>query len=240
MSIGTENSKSAFDSFLISNSNSELFNCMHSVARNVDEVKNPIFVYGPNMTGKTELAFAVIQEYKKNNKRTLYTTSEKLIYSMCDYCHTKSRKEFDWLLDLDLLVIDNLFNVGGKKATQKFMAKIISGLTEVGTQVIIISDVEPRYWRFLKDELYLLSDLRIVSVKKPDLVLKKLFLEKCLADIELTVEAKTKVFLVKHCASNFMELQGALKSVLIRSRTEHKEITHDFIVDSLSRSGQNF
>lgn len=105
---------------------------------------SPFFVYGPTGSGKTHLLEAIVNEFrtKLRLKRCVYVTAEQFTTQFVSSLRHGSglpvfRRKFR---DLDLLAIDDIQFLAGKKATLVEFQQTLDNLIRMGKQVVLSAD----------------------------------------------------------------------------------------------------
>ncbi len=107
---------------------------------------SPLYVHGPAGSGKTHLAEAIAVEFRKRNSgnRAVCITAEHFtntfIQSIRGGGLPMFRRKFR---DLDLLVVDDIHFLGGKRATLGEFQYTLDFLVRSGKQVILTADRGP-------------------------------------------------------------------------------------------------
>ena len=164
------NEHKTLNNFFDNDSNEMIFNKI-SNKKYLGKIYNPLFIYGNTNSGKTHLIHALGNEIIKKNPNLLVITikSEKfiqdVIYSIKQQQIHEFRKTY---ISCDILIIDDIHNIYGKKRTQEEFIYIFNILTEKQKQIIIASDYIPLNNHNINKKLEskLLSGL-IIHVTKP-------------------------------------------------------------------------
>jgi chromosomal replication initiator protein DnaA len=107
---------------------------------------NPLFLYGGYGVGKTHLGHAIGLEVKNAfpDKVVLYLSSEKFIQQFVSAAKAHKQTEFaNFYQMVDVLIIDDIQFLSGKKSTQDSFFHIFDYLHQNGKQIILTSDKAP-------------------------------------------------------------------------------------------------
>ena len=142
------NPKYTFDNFVVGNNNKFAQAAAQAVAQSPATAYNPLFIYGGVGLGKTHLMHAIGNYILSNNpsSKILYTTSEKFINELVNSikdANYKNQLFKDKYRNIDVLLIDDIQFIAGKKTGQEEFFHTFNTLHENGKQIIISSDKPP-------------------------------------------------------------------------------------------------
>ncbi|MBO7146209.1 MAG: chromosomal replication initiator protein DnaA [Lentisphaeria bacterium] len=148
-----------FDNFIVGEENRYAYSAALTAAQNPGQF-NPLYIYGSTGMGKTHLLQAVANAVYKNNPNTVvrYVTCETFLNSYLDSLRThstfKSHFEFrNHFREVDLLLIDDVHQLGGKDQIQEEFFNTFNTLYNAGKQIILTSDKQPSEIRGLEARL---------------------------------------------------------------------------------------
>ena len=107
---------------------------------------SPFFVYGPTGSGKTHLLEAIANDVrrKRNRHRCIFLSAEQFTNQFIQALRGSGLPVFRRKYrDLDLLAIDDIHFLAGKKATIAEFQFTIDNLSRLGKQVVLSSDRAP-------------------------------------------------------------------------------------------------
>ena len=147
-----------FENFVIGDSNKFAHAAAYAVSENPSNTYNPLFFYGGSGLGKTHLLHAIGNKIIKNNPNTkvLYVTSEQFINELinsikdANYKNELFRNKYR---NLDVLLIDDIQFLGGKKMGQEEFFHTFNTLRQNDKQIVITSDKPPRDIPLLEERL---------------------------------------------------------------------------------------
>ena len=152
------NPKYTFDNFVIGNSNKFAQAAAYAVSESPSTAYNPLFIYGGVGLGKTHLMHAIGNRIIKNKPDTkiLYVTSEQFINELinsikdANYKNELFRNKYR---NIDVLLIDDIQFIAGKKMGQEEFFHTFNTLHQNGKQIIISSDKPTRDIPLLEERL---------------------------------------------------------------------------------------
>ena len=197
------NPKYTFDSFVVGNNNSFAQAAALGVAENPGSKWNPFLIFGGVGLGKTHLMHAIGNEVLKNNPNAsvLYISSEiftnQLINALRDQSMEKFREKYR---NIDVLLIDDIQFIAGKKTTQEEFFNTFNALYNDQKQIIISSDRPPHEIDLLEDRIKSRLAWGVTAdIQNPDyetrlaILRKKIQLESVIIDDEILSLIATKV-----------------------------------------------
>ena len=141
------NPRYTFDNFIVDEFNQFVFNLLLEAARK-PATYNPIFIYSEAGMGKTHLVQAYGNYLLANNPdlRFAYLTSEQFMNELVLKLKSENMEEFreKYRRQVDVLVIDDVQFLAGKKGVQVELFHTFNTLYEAGKQIIVCSDRSPK------------------------------------------------------------------------------------------------
>lgn len=227
--IGTASAYS-FENFVIGDSNRMAYSMALSVAETPgNQHLNPLFIYGKSGLGKTHLLRS-IQNYIIQNipdLKVVYADSAELYndYSDAVAAHDKDKESYRTFKhryeEADVLLIDDVQQLQGKKATLDIVFQIFNKLTSQGRQVVLSADRAPKNIDI--DERYKtrFNSGGTMDIQPPEVETKlgivKGFIEEYRAaegskDIE--IPSDVQMYIAENSSSNIRELKSAVTKVI--------------------------
>lgn len=219
-----------FDNFLEGDSNRLARSAGRAIANKPGGTSfNPLLVFGGSGLGKTHLAHAIGVDIKDKypEKTVLYISAEKFTQQYIDSVVKKnSRTDFIHFYQvLDVLIVDDIQLLSGKKGTQEVFFHIFNHLHQNGKQVILTSDKAPVDMQEIEQRL--LSRFKwglSAELQAPDyetrlsIVKNKLFCD----GVEMPNEIVE--YVAKNVRTNIRELEGAIISLIAHSSFNKQDV----------------
>ena len=216
-----------FEGFVQGPCNEFAFTVARRVSMWADERFNPVFFHGPYGFGKTHLLNAIAWEAKRRrpDRKVVYLTAERFTSSFVKALIDKSASGFkDELRTADLLLIDDVHFIGGKKTSEEELFHTLTALVAQGRRVVFaadrptasLSELDSRFRSHLGSGL-------VCGIEPADRALRLGILEHKLAAVtaELGIpgEARRDVleFLADRFADSVRELEGGLYTLVARA-----------------------
>ena len=208
------NPKYTFDTFVSGTSNQFAHAAAMAVSNNPATTYNPLFIYGGVGLGKTHLVNAIGNEiYKKNNNTKIcYYSSEKFTNELINSLrHAKMDHFRNKFRSIDILLIDDIQFIAGKKSTQEEFFHTFNALYESHKQIIVTSDKFPKEIPDLEERLRSRFEWGLIAdIQAPDTETKQAILN-MKADLNnIKVPEDVIFFLANSISNNVRELEGYL------------------------------
>ncbi len=223
------NPKYTFDTFVVGNNNKFAQAAAMGVAENPGSKYNPFFIFGGVGLGKTHLMQAIGNEVLRNNPNAsvLYISSENFTNQLINALKDQSMDKFrDKYRNIDVLLIDDIQFIAGKKSTQEEFFNTFNALYDAQKQIILSCDRPPREIDLLDDRLRSRFEWGITAdIQSPDyetrlaILRKKIQLESIVIDDEILSLIATKV------DSNIRELEGIINKLIAKASLTETQIT---------------
>lgn len=161
-----------FSSFVPCKANESAYKASIEVSENPGSKYNPLYIYGKWGLGKTHLLHAIGQKILDRDPKTniLYLSADQFAVQFINHMKKGQREEFrSKFINLDVLLIDSISNIAGKRQIEKEVISIFENLLKTGKQIVIEGVTHPkRSSNFLKRLGRLASSGLIVGIKPPD------------------------------------------------------------------------
>lgn len=208
------NQKYNFDNFVIGGSNRFAHAAAVAVAEAPAKAYNPLFIYGDSGLGKTHLLHA-IGHYAENLYQGIqvrYVNSEDFTNDFINAIQTNTVAAFNKRYrEVDILLIDDIQFLQGKEQTQEAFFHTFNTLHDHNKQVVITSDVQPRFLTGFEDRMRSRFEWGLLTdVQAPDLETRIAILRKKAHSERFQVDNDILEFMASKVSSNIRELEGIL------------------------------
>ena len=234
------NPKYTFDNFVIGNNNKFAQAAAFAVSEAPATAYNPLFIYGGVGLGKTHLMHAIGNKIMKNNPNTkiLYVTSEQFINELinsikdANYKNELFRNKYR---NIDVLLIDDIQFIAGKKMGQEEFFHTFNTLHQNGKQIIISSDKPPRDIPLLEERLKSRFEWGILAdISMPDYETRLAILRKKVQSDNIIIDDYILSVIATKVDSNIRELEGALNKIIAYASLTHNPITIEMAEKSIN------
>lgn len=208
------NPKYTFDSFVSGPSNQFAHAAAMAVANNPATTYNPLFIYGGVGLGKTHIVHAIGNEIvaKNNNLKIGYYSSEKFTNELINSLrHAKMDVFRNKFRSIDILLIDDIQFIAGKKSTQEEFFHTFNALYESHKQIVVTSDKFPKEIPDLEERLRSRFEWGLIAdIQAPDIETKQAILKMKADQNNINLPEDVAFFLSSSVTSNVRELEGYL------------------------------
>jgi len=208
------NPKYTFDTFVSGTSNQFAHAAAMAVSKNPATTYNPLFIYGGVGLGKTHLINAIGNEIYKNNKSTkiCYYSSERFTNELINSLRHAKMNEFrNKFRSIDILLIDDIQFIAGKKSTQEEFFHTFNSLYESHKQIIVTSDKFPKEIPDLEERLRSRFEWGLIAdIQAPDTETKQAILKMKADQNNIKIPEDVIFFLANSITNNVRELEGYL------------------------------
>ena len=234
----------SFDNYVEGESNKFASTVAKSIAKRPGATAfNPLFLYGGYGVGKTHLGHAIGLEVKNAfpDKVVLYLSSEKFIQQFVSAAKAHKQTEFaNFYQMVDVLIIDDIQFLSGKKSTQDSFFHIFDYLHQNGKQIILTSDKAPVDILDIQDRIVSRFKWGLsAEIKSPDFdTRRKIIVDKLSRDgIVLTEDMLD--FLASEVKTNVRELIGVINSVIAYSTIYKSDLSLELLKETINKIAAN-
>lgn len=234
-----------FDNFIVGTSNNFAHAACLGVAENpaflesdkrssageIMRTFNPLFIHGPSGLGKTHLLHAIINKIKTKipDAKILYITCEGFTNQLIDHLSTNSMSLFkEKYRKCDVLLIDDVQFLQGKKSTQEEFFHTFNSLYEDHKQIILTSDRPPKEISPLDDRIRTRFEWGLIAdIQPPDSELRLAIIKKKAEQVGIELPEDVLEYLADNLRSNVRQIEGAIKKLAAQKFLSGKEITFE-------------
>jgi len=220
--LATPRLRHNLDSFVVGQSNQLAYNAALTVAEFPGAQYNPLFIHGACGLGKTHLLQGLCRKFIENHptKRWIYLTGEEFTNEFLGALKANKVDAFRRRVrDLDLLVIDDVHFMSGKKATLEEFLHTFNAIEAVGKQAVMASDNHPKMIEEFGESLInrFVSGM-VVRIDPPNHATRCQILRGLAARAGLELDEEVIGWIARRVTQNVRELEGAVTriSALVR------------------------
>lgn len=203
-----------FETFVSGSSNQFAHAAAFAVANNPATTYNPLFIYGGVGLGKTHIINAIGNEVERNNKNLeiSYYSSEKFTNELINSLRHAKMNEFrNKFRSIDVLLVDDIQFIAGKKSTQEEFFHTFNALYESHKQIVITSDKYPKEIPDLEERLRSRFEWGLIAdIQAPDTETKNAILKMKADQNNIDIPDEVINFLANSVTTNVRELEGYL------------------------------
>ena len=217
-----------FDHFVVGPSNKFAHAAAIAVANNPGKVYNPLFIYGNSGLGKTHLLLAIGEKihHDKPNFKIAYLKGDDFTNELIHSVMTGTSREFrEKYRNIDLLLMDDIQFIAGKRSTQEETFHTFNSIYEAGHQIVLTADRPPIDMAQLDDRLRTRIEGGLMAdVQPPDIETRTAIILNKAAQLGLVLPSEVVNFIAESITSNVRQIEGVVKRL-----TAYKEIMNDTI-----------
>lgn len=224
------NPKNLFDTFVKGESNEFAVAAAYAIANNPGKSYNPYFVYGGVGLGKTHLVQAIGHEVLKKypDKKVYYTTTPDFTTQFTTHI-AQDRIEFskgkagikkldEFFKSLDVLILDDVQNLGGKSATQDFMYQIFNTLYNNKKHIIFSCDKPLSELKDIEERLVSRFKWGItVDIQPPSWEMRVAIIQKKFNDFNIQVPEEVIHYIATNVKDSIRTLEGCVAGTISES-----------------------
>lgn len=231
--------KYTFDNFVSGDGNQWALAAALAVSENLATTYNPLFIYGGPGLGKTHLLNAIGNQIMENypNARVKYIPAESFINEFLERLRLNDMDTFKKTYrNLDLLLIDDIQSLGGKKVTtQEEFFNTFNALYGDNKQIVLTSDRSPDHLDSLEERLVTRFKWGLTqNITPPDFETRIAILRNKIEDLDFNFPDDTLEYLAGQFDSNVRDLEGALNDISLVARVKKiKDITIDVAAEAI-------
>ena len=219
-----------FENFVIGDSNRMAYSMAVAVAETPGKAHlNPLFIYGKSGLGKTHLLRAIQNYIRKTqpNHTAVYVDSAELLsdYMEASAAHDKEKSSYknfkNRYEEADVLLIDDVQYLQGKKQTLDIVFQIFNKMTDQGKQVVLSADRAPKNIDI--DERYKsrFNSGGTFDIQPPEIETKlgivKSFIDEYRENegsSSFSIPLEIQMYIAENSSSNIRELKSAVTKVI--------------------------
>lgn len=240
---GKEEFSSRFDlsHFVVWPSNQLAYSACDAVVRKPGVSYNPLFLYSEVGLGKTHLLQGTALEIKKKypNKKVVYITSDQFV---SEYVNAVKERKIDQMRArfraIDVLLVDDIQFLAGKKGTQEEIYTLFNILYDAGKQIILSSDCPPKELTEIEPRLVSRFEWGImVDIDIPDFETRLAIIQQKAREREFIVPQEVAEYVAYNLGRNVREIEGILNQMIAEYELDGRMPTIDSICSRFTRLG---
>jgi len=209
---------STFETFVTGSSNALAREASYAIAHGRQPALFPLFLAGESGTGKSHLARAVVAEARgQGGVRVLYATAERFTTEFTSAVRARHGGEFRrrYRQECDLLVLEDIQFLAGKRQTQLELIHVVEHLRAVGARVLMTGDRLPRQIPELSPRLASQVGSGLVAeLELPDRALRRAILRDRASRGGVTLPDDCLELLVDSVRGSVRDLEGVLTQLV--------------------------
>lgn len=213
-----ESGEFTFDTFVVGDSNKLAYAAARAVADAPAEHYNPLFIYGDSGLGKTHLIYAIAHEIrtKTPNAKIVYIKGDDFTNELVEAIRTGKNVEFrSKYRDADLLLMDDVQFIAGRKQTQEEFFHTFNNLYESHRQIVLTSDRPPNEMLRLEDRLKTRFEWGLIAdIQPPDYETRMAIIKEKALSYGMDIPDDVCSYIAENITTNIRQIEGTVKKIL--------------------------
>jgi len=226
-----------FSDFAVGPCNQLAYTAARTAASHPGHV-SPLFLFGPTSVGKTHLLQAICAETRQQHPGliALYVWAEEFTTGFLEALRGGGLPSFRHKYrHVDVLAIDDIQFLLGKRCTQRELLCTIDTLLREGKQVVLASDRRPEELaEFGEDFIARLQSGIICELKWPDEEIRLPLVHQLCRRLGLELDGHVQEYVAAQVQGHARELLGALRRIQAVAHFRRKSITLELAQEALS------
>ena len=212
-----ESGEFTFDTFVVGDSNKLAYAAARAVADAPAEHYNPLFIYGDSGLGKTHLIYAIAHEIrtKTPNAKIVYIKGDDFTNELVEAIRTGKNVEFrSKYRDADLLLMDDVQFIAGRKQTQEEFFHTFNNLYESHKQIVLTSDRPPHEMVRLEDRLRTRFEWGLLAdIQPPDYETRMAIIKNKAVHLGFDIPDDVCNYIAENITNNVRQIEGTVKKI---------------------------
>jgi len=236
-SVGRARLRHSLDTFVVGASNQLAYNAAAHVAQYPGSQYTPLFIHGSCGLGKTHLLQGICRRFLELHptRRWAYMTGEEFTNEFVQAMRMNKIDQFRHRMrELDLLVIDDVHFLAGKRATMEEFLHTFNAIEAMGKQVVMASDSHPKTIEDFGESLInrFVSGM-VVRIDPPNFQMRCEMLRRMALEHQLTIADEVICWIARRVTQNVRELEGAITRVAAYSKLSNRPVDEQLAHEAL-------
>ncbi len=211
-----------FDTFVVGKPNKFAYEAARQVAENEEALFNPLYFHAAVGLGKTHLMHAIAWKIREKNpeKTVLYLSAEQFFQHFVRSMRTGTMPVFQGALrSVDVLMVDDIQFIVGKKATAEEFFHTFDALISAGKKIILSGNANPADLNGIEDRLKTrIAQGLVVNIQPTSYDLRLGILQEKVKSLSVPIPLDIIDFLAHRVTASVRELEGALKRLVAHAQ----------------------
>jgi chromosomal replication initiator protein len=227
-----------FENFVVGACNRLAREASLAVAQGTQRTVNPLYLASAPGLGKTHLARAIAGARKRTDGRVIYASSESFTNQFTGAIRNRKMDQFKKRFrdGCDLLVVEDVQFLGGKKATQFELFQTLSHLVDIGARVVLTADRLPSDIAGMDERVrsHMTAGL-VATLEAPDALVRREILRSKAASGGVRLPNDCLDLLVNVVRGSVRDLEGTLVQLVTTSSLLKRPIDLELTEQALTK-----
>lgn len=229
------NPRYTFENFVVGEGNRMAYSSLLVASERPGKTYNPLFLYGASGTGKTHLLQALGHRAVQQGYRLLYATPERLASEFITAIRHRTTEELKQSYrQADLMVVDDIHLLEGKRQTQKFFFQTFEELHQASRQLVVASDRLPHALPLEERLRSRFQSGLVVDIHPPGQATRQAILQQRAQQLTICLDAPSLELLASHGQGSVRELEGYLHRAVAYAQLHQVPLSPEVIRQALA------
>ena len=207
-----------FERFIVGSSNKFAHAAALAVSQRPAAENNPLFIYGNSGLGKTHLMYAIANVLRRTHPeyRIIYVKGEDFTNELITAIQEGNVQAFrNKYRMVDLLLLDDVQFIAGKKETQEEFFHTFNTLYEARRQIVLTSDRPPKEMTALEDRLKTRFEWGLLAdIQPPDYETRMAIIKNKAMQLGTPLPDSICTYIAENVTANVRQIEGTVKKIL--------------------------
>jgi chromosomal replication initiator protein len=235
--VGKTKLRFSLESFVAGSSNQLAVSSIAHVAEFPGNQYNPLFLHASGGLGKTHLLHGLCRKFADHHPtgKWMYLTGEDFTNEFISALRANKVESFRRKMrELDMLILDDVHFLAGKRSTQEEFLHTFNALEATGKQVVLAAETHPKHVKEFSESLInrFVSGM-VVRIDPPNFATRVEILRQLATRNRIALSAEIIEWIAKRVTQNIRELEGALTRIQAISRLDNRPPSMDVVRTAL-------
>lgn len=223
-----------FDDFMVGESNILAQSACRSLS-SMDDVIGPcLYINSSTGLGKTHLTHAIAHKIFADSPvtRLHYLTAQQFASEMVQSIQANTMNDFKqkYHQNCDILLVEDVQNLVGKKKTQQELNEVLDALIKSGKRVVMTANKSPRELSGIDDDIRSrMSSGLVTSIQKPDLATRERIIRRKAEQQNLSMQDEFVEYLAQQVKGDVRRIESAIIAIKARAALKNGKIDEKLI-----------
>jgi chromosomal replication initiator protein len=211
-----------FDEFMVGDSNLLAMSACQSIVKGTDIVGPCLYINSSTGLGKSHLTHAVAHQIQATSPATRlhYLTAQQFSAEMVREIQTNTMDRFKrkYHDHCDILLVEDVHSLTGKKKTQQELNELLDSLIKGGKRVILTANTAPRELHGIDEEFRsrMTSGL-VTTIQAPDILTRQRIVQKKAVTQGVVLSEEFVDYLARHIKGDVRQIESAILAIRAKS-----------------------